>query len=119
MMFYYIHKFVKEAKEAAEKIHKERISMQTNRLKNLRDQIKNLKKEIKSERKADRVKVGQRIKSIRIQKDMSQSDLSDLTGVSRTMIVHTEKGHNAISIDTLLNICHVLEVTPNEILGFN
>lgn len=41
---------------------------------------------------------------------LSQSDLAELAGLSRTAIQGIESGKESLQIDTLLKVCHVLNI---------
>lgn len=62
---------------------------------------------------------GKNVKAARIAQKMSQRDLSSLTGVSRSQITNIELGNSGITIITLCQLCAALDVTPNDILGYN
>ena len=53
------------------------------------------------------------------QNDMTQQDLASAVGTTQQTISRWIKGINEPDLDTLLEICFVLNTTPNEILGFN
>jgi len=58
------------------------------------------------------VHVGSRVRSLRIQMKMSQSDLGDSLGITFQQIQKYEKGKNRISSSRLHQIARVLGVTP-------
>lgn len=41
---------------------------------------------------------------------LSQTDLAELAGLSRTAIQGLESGKESLQIDTLLKVCHVLNI---------
>jgi DNA-binding XRE family transcriptional regulator len=84
----------------------------------IRKQILQLKKELKKNKAIDNVLLGKKIKQVRKIRGLSQQSLSDLIGLSRTMVVHIEKGHNSISLNTFLNICYALNISPNRLLEY-
>lgn len=61
--------------------------------------------------------VGQKIKMLRRIKNISQSKLSEVTGISRSYISEMENGkYENISINILCDLCRGLEVTPNDLI---
>lgn len=61
--------------------------------------------------------VGQKIKMIRRTKNISQTKLSEITGISRSYISEMEKGkYENISINVLCDLCKGLGVTPNDLI---
>ena len=61
--------------------------------------------------------VGQNLRTLRRQCGMTQADLAERTGVSTDHISHAEIGSGTISLPLLIEICRLLEVTPNDILA--
>lgn len=57
----------------------------------------------------DYVKIGQRIKSARLEKCYSQADLGALVGCSNNHISHVEVGQTKISLPMLLKVAFILE----------
>ena len=51
------------------------------------------------------------------QKKMTQKSLAQRLGLSQTAVTNWVKGKNSPDIDTLLEICSILEVSINEMLG--
>lgn len=56
--------------------------------------------------------LGQKIKTYRIMKEMSQQDLEDKTGVSKRSISRLEQGES-VQVDTLFKILLALELGEN------
>ena len=61
--------------------------------------------------------MGQRIRHYRQRKGVTQERLAELAGVSVSFMGHIERGSRIASLDTLMRLCAVLEVTPNDLLG--
>lgn len=61
--------------------------------------------------------IGQNLRTLRRQCGMTQAKLAEKTGVSTDHISHAEIGSGSISLPLLLEICKLLEVTPNDILA--
>lgn len=57
----------------------------------------------------DYVKIGQRIKSARLEKGYSQADLDALVGCSNNHMSHVEVGQTKVSLAMLLKLAFVLE----------
>jgi len=54
--------------------------------------------------------IGRKIKSLRIDKDISQEKLAEAIGMSREHISCIERGKNLISIDSLYKISEFFEI---------
>ena len=54
--------------------------------------------------------IGNRLKSIRVEKKMSQGDIEGRTGILRCYISRVENGHTVPSIETLEKLAGALEV---------
>ena len=60
--------------------------------------------------------IGNRISQARNLKNLTQENLSELTGLSVSAISRIETGHNSTSLKTLSKICNVLDVSLDYIL---
>lgn len=68
--------------------------------------------------KNDRLtEIGQRIKRIRRNRDISQFDLAEALGISDITVSRIENGSTAMNILLLMKISDVLEVEVEEILA--
>lgn len=54
--------------------------------------------------------IGERLKALREQKDMSQGDIEKSTGLLRCYISRIENGHTVPSVDTLEKMARALEI---------
>ena len=63
-----------------------------------------------------RVKIGEIIAEIRLDKKLTQCDLAKLSGIKQPNLVNIEKGDINFSIDTLFDIADALEVSVAYIL---
>ena len=64
--------------------------------------------------------IGLRIKEARLAKNLKQEELAELIGAKSPSAVSTwEVGKAKPDCVTLLRICEVLHITPNQVLGFN
>lgn len=61
-----------------------------------------------------KIKVGQRIKTLRLAKNMSQKDAAYAADLDRSYIANIEKGGRNISIVNIEKIAIALEVTLEE-----
>src|SRR5271168_4487391 len=59
--------------------------------------------------------IGERLKALREQKNMSQGDIEKRTGLLRCYISRAENGHSVPSIETLEKIAHAMEVPLYQI----
>ena len=57
----------------------------------------------------DYVKIGQRIRSARIERKLSQADLGALVGCSNNHMSHIEIGQTKVSLTMLMRIAYALE----------
>ena len=57
------------------------------------------------------------LRSLRGRRNLSQSDLAELAGVSPRAISHAERGQSGLSLDTLLDLSARLNVTLDELLS--
>ena len=69
------------------------------------------------ERKVESMEVGDRIRELRIKKDMSQEDLAKAVGfTSKTSIAKIESNDRGVRMDYLVKIAQVLGTTPTYLL---
>ncbi len=59
----------------------------------------------------------ERLKTLRIEKKMSQPELAKLVGVSKGMISFWENGINEPTISNLVKLCQIFEVSSDYLLG--
>lgn len=64
----------------------------------------------------DYAAVGKRIAAIRKKQHMTQEQLAERTELSIVYISHIENSRSIPSLETLVKLCGVLDVTPDEIL---
>ena len=64
------------------------------------------------------IKLGEAIKSHRIQKSLSQEDLAKQLGFHRTYLGALERGERRITLVRIVHICRNLGVEPAELLSF-
>ena len=59
----------------------------------------------------------ERLKSLRIEKKLSQPELAKLVGVSKGMISFWENGKNEPTISNLLKLCQIFDISSDYLLG--
>jgi len=64
-------------------------------------------------------KLPENLRKYRIQAGLKQEDLAQQLGKSKSVISNWERGENRPDADTIAKICAILNVTPNELLGWN
>lgn len=64
---------------------------------------------IKMQPEIDYIKIGQRIKTARLEKGYSQADLGALVGCSNNHMSHVEVGQTKVSLSMLLKLSFALE----------
>jgi transcriptional regulator with XRE-family HTH domain len=62
-------------------------------------------------------KFRQNLKSLRLERKMSQSQLASLIGVSQQCVSEWESGNNEPSLSSLWKLSDVLEITIDELVG--
>lgn len=69
--------------------------------------------------KEGNVIIGERLKQIRVMKNMSQGDIEHKTGLLRCYISRVENGHTVPSIDTLEKVARAMGVTMAQLFQEN
>ena len=59
----------------------------------------------------------ERLKSLRLEKKISQPELAQLVGVSKGMISFWENSINEPTISNLIKLCQIFEVSADYLLG--
>lgn len=62
-------------------------------------------------------KIGKRIKYLRKEKHLTQIDLAEKLGAAQNTISQYEHGKAKISIDILVNLAQIFEISTDYILG--
>ena len=62
------------------------------------------------------VHIGKVFQEYRLKNNMTQNDVSDITGLEPRHISQLERGFTKGSIDTLLKLCNAYKITPDVIL---
>lgn len=66
----------------------------------------------------DSTKLGHRLAMIRKHRNITQGDIAKSLGISRDRISNWEQGRTTLPADILPEIAKVLDVTPDEFLGY-
>lgn len=59
--------------------------------------------------------LGKNIKTARVAKGFSQEVLAEKLGKSVNLVSLAERGQSGISIETLVDLCNILEIVPNSL----
>lgn len=62
------------------------------------------------------VHIGKLFQEYRLKNNMTQNEVSDITGLEPRHISQLERGFTKGSIDTLLKLCNAYKITPDVIL---
>jgi len=62
-------------------------------------------------------KISERIKELRLEKELTQPQLGNLLGLSRKAISHYENGATQPTLETVINMCKIFEVSADYLLG--
>ena len=66
--------------------------------------------------KSDYTKIGQRIRTIRKKKGLSQKELAEKCNLSANHISHIERANTMVSLPSLVQIVNALEITADDLL---
>ena len=64
----------------------------------------------------DRAATGQRLRACRLERGLTQAQLAELSGVSKAMICHTERGRWMPKLDGFVLLCAALECEIAEVV---
>lgn len=67
--------------------------------------------------KSELEKLGERLRSLRLAKDVSQEKFAEIAGLDRTYISGLERGKRNPSFLILKKLAEILNVSPNEFFG--
>ncbi len=65
--------------------------------------------------KEDARKLGQNLKKIRTQKNITQVEIANILGVDRSFVSNIENGKNNPTLSTIANLAKALKVTVDEL----
>ena len=57
--------------------------------------------------------IGENIRAVRKSKNLTIETLSELAGISESFLGTVERGESSLSIETLINLCKVLDVSAD------
>jgi DNA-binding XRE family transcriptional regulator len=60
-----------------------------------------------------------KLKEFRQKRGLTQQELANLVHLHRVTIASFESGKNNPTLENMLKFCEVLNITPNDLLGFN
>ena len=63
------------------------------------------------------MKIGVRLKELRIEKGLTQKELADILKTNNSSICDWECGRTEPSIEMILSICRLVEVSADFVLG--
>lgn len=63
--------------------------------------------------------IGQRIRAVRLQRNMTQEQLAEAVGVGVTHVSHIETGNSIPSVQVLVDIINTLNCSADELLCIN
>ena len=63
--------------------------------------------------------ISENIKNFRTFRGIRQQELADKLGKSKSVISNWERGENSPDIDSCVELCKILQVTPNELFGWD
>lgn len=61
--------------------------------------------------------IGARLKQARLAKNMTQNQLAEAAGISVSFLSYLENGHQAMNINTLIDLLDVLNISADWLLG--
>ena len=65
----------------------------------------------------DYIALGRHIRRYRVEQNLTQEQMAESAVITASFLGHLERGTRVASLQTLMNICAALEVTPNDLLG--
>jgi transcriptional regulator with XRE-family HTH domain len=63
-----------------------------------------------------RLLLGKRVRKLRLEMNLSQEQLADVTGLHRTYIGAVERGERNISLDNIIRLARGLEITASALV---
>lgn len=66
-----------------------------------------------------RSQFAKRLKTLRIEKQLTQGELAEITGLSTSFISSMERGINAASFETLESLAKALDVPVKDLFDFD
>lgn len=72
----------------------------------------------RTEADATTLKVGERLRHLRLERNMSLAQLADIAGISKGHLSSVEHGLAAITVETIARLARALEMTSPNLLTF-
>jgi len=63
-------------------------------------------------------KIGKNLKKARLERNMTQAEVAEATGLHTNYYARAERGEETLSMKTLKAVCKVLKVKSSDILDF-
>ncbi len=63
----------------------------------------------------DKTEIGNNLLKYRKSKGLTQAEVAEMADISDRTYANIERGEGNMRMDTMLNICKVLKITPNDI----
>lgn len=63
--------------------------------------------------------LGENVRSLRIERQLTQEQLAEICNLHRTYIGAIERGDRNVSLNNIAKIAHALNVTPADLLQFD
>ena len=61
--------------------------------------------------------IGERVRALRMARDLTQTALARILGTSQTALSEMERGNRGLTVQQVVKLSRALKVTPNDILG--
>lgn len=61
--------------------------------------------------------IGERVRALRLGRDLTQSQLAKILGTSQTAVSEIERGNRGLTVQQVVKFSRALKVTPNDVLG--
>ncbi len=65
------------------------------------------------------VDFGEKVKNLRLERNLTQKQLANMAGVAVSAISSYESGNRYPSYDVLINLAHIFHVSTDYLLGLN
>lgn len=62
--------------------------------------------------------LGRRLQECRESRGVTQQEMADYCNLSKNYISALERGLNKCNVQTLLGYCNILEISPNDLVGY-
>ena len=69
------------------------------------------------EKKEINIQIGKQVKLAREKSRLTQEQLAEKAGISASFLGHIERGTRIASLETLIELCNTLQVSPDYLLS--